>query len=92
MDIRPLNGKKRQRCTLPLQTKTSAVALWQECLPRKREVVGSIHGRDTPKSLKLVIVDSPLALRIMGVALRLARRCQDNSLKKSRKHGFVKKY
>ena len=39
-------------------------------------------GRDKPKSLKVVVVAFPLALRIMGIALRLARQCQDNGLVK----------
>ena len=40
-----------------------------------------LPGRDRPKSLKLVVA-SPSALRIMGIALRLARQCQDNGLVK----------
>ena len=32
--------------------------------------------------LKLVVVAFPLALRIMGIELRLARQCQDNGLVK----------
>ena len=60
----------------------TAVAQWLERPPRKREVVGSIPGRDRPKSLKLVVMASPLALRIMGIALRLVRQSQDNGLAK----------
>ena len=39
----------------------------------EREFVGSIPGRDRPKSLKL---------RFIGIALRLARQCQDSGLVK----------
>ena len=39
---------------------------------REQEVVGSIPGRDGPKSLKLVVVVSPWVLRIMGIAILLA--------------------
>ena len=49
---------------------------------RELEVVGSIPGRDRPKSSKLVVVVTPLALRIMEITLRLARQCQDNGLVK----------
>ena len=48
----------------------------------REQVMGSIPGRDRPTSLKLVVVAFPLAFRIMGIALRLARHCQDNSLVK----------
>ena len=48
---------------------TAAVAEWLERPPREWEVVSSIPGRDRLKSLKLLVVASPLALRIMGVAL-----------------------
>ena len=58
------------------------MAKWLERQPREREVVGSIPGRDRPKSLKLVVVAFPLALGIMGMALRLASQCQDNGLVK----------
>ena len=56
------------------------VASWLEHPPREWEVLGSIPGCDTPKSLKLVEVASSLALRIMGIAIRLASHCQDNGL------------
>ena len=42
--------------------------------------MGSILGRDTPMSLKLVVVASPFALRIVGIVIRLTRHCQDNGL------------
>ena len=48
---------------------TAAVTEWLERPPREWEVVSSIPGRDRLKSLKLLVVASPLALRIMGVAL-----------------------
>ena len=38
---------------------TAPVALWLERPPLEREVVGSISGRDRPKSLKLVVVVFP---------------------------------
>ena len=60
--------------------RTAVVALRLERPPRKREVVGSIPASDKPKSLKLVEVASPLALRTAGIALRLAHQCQDNEL------------
>ena len=44
--------------------------------------MGSILGSDRPKSLSLEVVASPMALRIMGIALRLARQCQANVLVK----------
>ena len=55
-----------------------------EHLLREREVAGSIPRCHRPKSLKLVVVASPLALRITEIALRLARQCQDNGLVKYR--------
>ena len=61
---------------------TAAVTEWLERPPREWEVVSSIPGRDRLKSLKLLVVASPLALRIMGVALWLARQCQDDGLVK----------
>ena len=50
--------------------------------PHEREVVGSIPSDDRPKSLRLVVVAFLLALRIIGIALRLAHQCQDNGLVK----------
>ena len=38
---------------------TAAVALWLERPLCEREIVGSIPGRDRPKSLKLVVVAFP---------------------------------
>ena len=50
------------------------------CTPK---VVGSIPGRDRPKSLKLVVVASPpWRSMIMEIALGLARQYQDNGLVK----------
>ena len=46
--------------TTPTRHTTVAVAQWLEHLPREREYVGSIPGRDRPKSLKVVVVASPL--------------------------------
>ena len=45
---------------------TATVALWLERPPREREVVGSIPGRDRPKSLKLVVVAFPLGAQDYG--------------------------
>ena len=59
---------------------TTTVAQWLDHRSRDREVLGSIPGRDRPKSLKLVVMASPLTLRIMGMALRLALQCLDNGL------------
>ena len=55
--------------------RTAAMAEWKERPPHEWEVVGSIPGRGRLKSLELIVVASPL--RIMGIALRLARQCQD---------------
>ena len=61
---------------------TSVVTWWLESQSLEREVMGSIPYRDRPKSLKLVVVAFSLGLRIMGIALQLARQCQDNELVK----------
>ena len=61
---------------------TTVVTWWLEHLLRELEVVCSIPGRHRPKSSKLVVVAFPLALRTMGIALRLTRQCQDNGLVK----------
>ena len=47
---------------------TAAVAYWLERLPRKREIMGSIPGRDKPKSLKLetLVVAFPLDAQDYG--------------------------
>ena len=45
---------------------TAAVALWLERPTSEREVVGSIPGRERPKSLKLVVVASPLGAQDDG--------------------------
>ena len=45
---------------------TAAVAYWLECPPHEQEVVGSIPGRDRPKSLKLVVVAAPLGAQDYG--------------------------
>ena len=44
---------------------------------RVREVLGSISGRVIPKTLKMVVMAAPLALRVPGLALRLTGWCQD---------------
>ena len=65
--------------TLPVW-KGLKFVLWERF---KREFVGLVLGHDRPKSLKLVVVASPLALRIIGIALKLARQCQYNGLVKN---------
>ena len=45
---------------------TAAVVKWLERPPHEREFVGSIPGRDTPKSLKLVVVAFPLGTQDYG--------------------------
>ena len=45
---------------------TAAVAWWLERPPREWEVVGSIHGLDRLKSLKLVVAAFPLGAQDYG--------------------------
>ena len=44
--------------------------------------MGSITGRDKPKSLKLVVVASPLGAQVYGNSTTTGRQCQGNGLVK----------
>ena len=68
-----------QRVKQFLTKQTTAVAQWLEHLPHEQKVVSSIPGRDRPV-FKTGSFKTPLALRIMGIALQLAQQCQDNGL------------
>ena len=52
-----------QQC---IELANAAVAKWIERSPSEREVVGSITGRDRPKSLKLFVVALHLGAQDYG--------------------------
>ena len=52
--------------TLASNSETAAVAYWLESPPCERGVVGSIPGRDRPKSSKLVVVTFSLGAQDYG--------------------------
>ena len=58
------------------------LAKWLERPPREQEVMGSIPGHHSPKSLKMEEVAFPLGAQDYGIALRLACQCWDNGLVK----------
>ena len=45
---------------------TTAVAKWLERSPHEREALGSIPGRNRPKSLRLLVVAFPLCAQDYG--------------------------